>query len=309
MTRPIDWDATHSAVIKYLADKLIPCHYQHLYGETARLASTGRYSDKTDPAEKLRQYYAEHDRPDVTALPGGYIGLRRWFGPMRQMQLFQPGEYVRIKGNCLLSYDAGFEQAKRQPYMKDHFGDAQTDHRQRRRRTGALIEEHIRHYFKTHYAEFYQPPSNAGNYALAAPDDFKLNMGGKTALIDVKSWTGERGYVRNPKPDIVYLWADWLDEETIQLNGVTGGPWVQAIGETEDATLYHIQRQDVSSIDQFIVYLNMMQRGLDYRACRLSLLRDRPPRATIRRPMKGVITPADWPVLASGQRRTQEPNP
>ena len=66
------------------------------------------------------------------------------------------------------------------------------------------------------------------------------------------------------------------------------------------------QRQDVSSIDQFIVYLNMMQRGLDYRACRLSLLRDRPPRATIRRPMKGVITPADWPVLASGQRRTQE---
>ena len=223
----------------------------------------GRILAIHQPGGKGAQYYAEHHRPDVAAFPGGRIGLRRWFGTLRQMQLFQPSEYVVIHGSCVLSYETGFEQAKRQPHMKDWYSDAYSVGRHERRRRGALVETHIKDYFKKTYPFFYRPPQNEGKYDEPAKEDFVLDLGGSKVSVDVKSWTEDRGYIRKPQPGTFYVFADWRDDDTTIINGVTGAAWIRAIGEANDE-LYHIQRNHVSSIDCLLVYLNMTSMGLDY---------------------------------------------
>lgn len=266
MSSPIDWEATHEAVIKYLSVKLCPAHYRTVYDSCAIHAARGVYSVNTDQGEKLRQYYAEHDRPDVAAFPGGFIGLRRWFSDPRQAQLIQPPERVLIRGQCVVSYDAGFEQAKRQNYMQDKQNDAHTTHRHDRRRRAALVESHVKDFFKYKYPEFYRPASNEGQYSQYAYDDFGLDYGDGFMLVDVKSWTNERGFMPDPKKNIMYLWADWISDkekgDAVQLNGFISGAWARVVCEQGDK-LWTVERNHVFSIDQFLVFLNMRRHNLD----------------------------------------------
>lgn len=271
MSDIVDWDTTHVAIVRYLSERRCPVHYRTLH-DMVGLSYIGDrfYGSNTNAAEKLRQYYAEHERPDAFNYRG-VIALRRWFASMAQLQLLQPQDRLVIQGNCIVSFEAGFEQAKRQAHMYDHFGDGNSQARYERRRRASLVEKHVQHYFKTHYAEFYSPPTNDGRYERWAEEDFFLSLPGIGRLsVDVKSWTGPdddgqgRGYVRNPKSKLAYLWADWLDDDTVVMTGIQPGAAVSVLGDTEDGQLYRINGRHTESIDNFIVLLNMAKVRLNY---------------------------------------------
>lgn len=270
MTPTVDWDTTHTAIVRRLSTERRPLHYRTLRDDPGLSYIAGRgYGPKTDAAEKIRQHYSEQEQPD-TFNHEGYIALRRWFASVSQLQLYQPQDRVVIRGNCIVSYNAGYEQAKRQPHMKDYFGDGDTVDRQERRRRASLVETHVRHYFKTHYPQYYQPPSNEGRYDQWAYEDFYLDLPGYRLVIDVKSWTTDgddgqgRGYIRKPKDQIVYLWAKWLDNETVEMTGIQPGAYTRIFGDTQDGQLYSVNGRFTQSIDTLLVALNMARYDLDY---------------------------------------------
>lgn len=264
--RKIDWAQTHKGVVKILADEKLPWHYKQLYHKAVRF-SKGLYSENTKPIEKFRQYYAEHRRETVGFIPGGYLVLRRWFVSKSQLHLF-PSTPMVLKGNCIVSYEAGYEQAMRQPHMKDHFNDAHTPERHERRRRASLVETHIKHYFATNYAEFYAPPTNRGKYELPAKEDFFLCLLERRFPVDIKSWSYERGgkrggWARNPGDGIMYLWGDWQDDDTVLMNGICSGSWLKTIGE-DHGDLVYISDNSPWPIECLLVMLNMARAGMDY---------------------------------------------
>lgn len=273
----IDWIATHKNVIALLQTELLPWHYRQAYHKTVSFAS-GEYSNKTDPVEKFRQYYAEHYRGDVGFVKGGYLVLRSWFPNQKQLSLLSLESPRLIKGNCLVSYNAGFEQAMRQPHMFDHFGDANTKARAERRRRASLIETHVKNYFATNYQEFYRPPSNHLDFTKSAKEDFFLKLPEVTLPIDIKSWSFKRddgrneGVARNPSDHIVYLWADWQEqEENVLMYGVCSGNWLKVVGE-QNIELTHITDNLIWHIDCLIVMLNMNRADLRYMPFRNAMM-------------------------------------
>lgn len=269
----INWDETHKRVVDLLADKRLPQHYKQCYHETVRLSSNGDYSDKTKPIEKFRQYYGEHYRSDVGLTQGGYLILRRWFPKLSQYSLLPPEQPLALKGNCILSYQAGYEYARREPYMMDHYGDANTPKRQERRRRGMLVEAHVKRYFERHYPEFYRPASNQGLYHQAAKDDFWLIGGRFNFPVDVKSWSyqDDSGYdvavIRNPDNRTIYIYADWQDNETVVIQGISIGGWVKIIGG-QNGEVYHVSSNHILSVEVLLVMLNMARSDMDYRLFR-----------------------------------------
>lgn len=273
----IEWKATHRQVIELLQNERLPWHYRQAYHKTVCLCE-GQYSDKTNPIEKFRQYYAEHHREEVGFIKGGYLVLRHWFPRQQQLNFLPPRNPLSIKGNCLIAYDAGFEQALRQPHMYDHFDDANTFSRSERRKRAALIENHIRDFFAKQYPEFYRSPSNHELYTEPAKEDFFLKLPTIKLAIDVKSWSFERedgrieGVARKPSKKIVYLWADWLETTQITImHGICSGSWLTAIG-TKQKSLIHITDNLIWPIDCLIVMLNMARADLNYHEFRQNLL-------------------------------------
>jgi hypothetical protein len=268
----VNWDETHVNIVRYLGERREPIHYRTLHDIVGLVyLPNRRYGPRTSSAaEKLRQYYAEGDQPDVVAFSGGYIGLRRWFANSYQLQLLQPADKVTIRGSCILSYEAGYEVARREPHMKDHFADAASPYRQERRRRAYLVEAHVRDFFRTNYAEFYVPPSNENKYAMWASEDFFLKLPQGTLSVDVKSWSGKdddgdaRGYIRQPNPKVVYVWADWCDDNTTIINGMQPGGLAATFGEATDNGLVKVNGKQVQSIDRLLVMLNMARVRLDY---------------------------------------------
>lgn len=268
----VNWDETHVNIVRYLGERRLPVHYRTLHDVVGLVYLPGRSygANTSSAAEKLRQHYAEGDQLDAVAFSGGLIGLRRWFANSYQLQLLQPADKVVIRGNCILSYDAGYEVARREPYMKDHFSDAASPYRQERRRRAYLIEAHVRDFFRTNYPEFYVPPSNDGKYAAWATEDFFLKLPQGTVSVDVKSWSGQDedgdacGYIRRPNPKVVYVWADWRDNDTTIINGMQPGGLATMFGELTDSGLTKVNGKQVQSIDRLLVMLNMARVRLDY---------------------------------------------
>ena len=267
MSHKIEWRQTHVNVVRHLAQALTPWHYKQLYHETAVRDARAIYSDKTDPIEKFRQHYAEQNHSDVAFIPGGYMALRRWFPDKNQLKLFGPHNWKIIRGDCLVSFEAGYELANREPYMRDWFRDAKTISRQERRRRGFLTEAHVRHFFEMNYPSFYVRPSNFQKYARPAGDDFSLHFDGRSLAIDVKSWTKRddprKACIRSPKDAMVYLFADWTKDEDVVMCGMSSGEWVKIIGQCEGALTW-IQERDIFTIEILLVLLNMTQMDIDY---------------------------------------------
>lgn len=262
----IDWKATHRRVVDILAMERLPWHYRQLYHKAVVFGS-GQYSDKTDPVEKFRQYYAEHKRAGIGFMPGAYLVLKKWFPDKQQLGLF-PNKPMILHGNCIISYEAGFEQANRQRFMKDHFNDTDTVHRHERRRRAALVESHIKHYFSVNYGEFYAPPTNHADYEAYSNEDFFLCLPQLRIAVDVKSWSYKHngqdiGVARKIISDNVYLWGDWADDETVLMHGVCGGEWLKIIGENK-GELTHIPNNLTWPIDCLLVLLNMTRSGMSY---------------------------------------------
>ncbi|MBU1067904.1 hypothetical protein KKE60_08960 [Patescibacteria group bacterium] len=266
----INWIETHRNVIRTLSESMMPWPYRDLFESTIMWSAVDTYARTTDPREKFRQHYAEQRHPPVVFIPdtNGYLGLDLWFPDKSQLSLLAP-KPIEIRGDCIVSYEVGYEQAKREPYMFDHFNDADTLPRHERRRRAALVEGHVRSFFEHVYPDYYRPASNAGQYERSADDDFQLVLPTVRLLMDVKSCSYEdddgqkNSPVRRPKTNVVYLFADWKDDQTTELYGIGSGGWIKATG-TMQGELTHMSYNKTFSIECLLVMLNMARIGLDY---------------------------------------------
>lgn len=277
-----DYKVTHRRLVDTLKSERRPLHYREAYSRCVSLDYNSALSDKTDPAEKLRQYYAEHDKPDILFVGNGYgyFALKQWFPLRIQPSLLPPDEQVVVSGDMLVSHDAGYEHAKREPYMMNHYGKTSIDLYQRRR-SGLLVESHVEGFFKRNYPEFYRPPSNEHDYKSHCDHDFCLVTPSRMLKIDVKSWSykvqgGESNtaVISNPKDVLIYLFADLLpDDNGVVMRGMATGDMVRFLGlrsEASQRSMFHISENYIWSIDVLLVFLNMAKCNMswhDFESC------------------------------------------
>jgi len=138
----------------------------------------------------------------------------------------------------------------------------------------------VKNYFKAHYPEYYQPASNEGDYQQSATDDFSLVIPRLTYLakitIDVKTFSDNEngvnnGVIRNAKDEITYLWADWIDDESVKLYGIGDGKYLKSL-RLDSGGLTIIQDRQLLDIDILFVVLNMAKAGLDYKYYKTRIL-------------------------------------
>ena len=272
--RIIDWKSTESNVIKILKKKLRPISYNHLFEDCiCWKQDNNSYSNKTDPKEKFRQHYAEQYQNEVGFAKGGFLFLRHWFPDKGQLTFLSPVNKYILKGNCLTSYDAGYETAKREPYMKDHFNDRNTEERYQKTRESMICEHHIREFFKTNYPQNYKPPTNEHNFKIPAKDDFSLVINNETKKIDVKKFcyssNNGRGIdytvIRNVDNDIIYIISKMINENTIEISGIISGKHIRMIGEIKsNPHLTHIAENHIFDFECLLVMLNMDNINKNY---------------------------------------------
>lgn len=290
----INFTATEQRLIEELQKRNDLLHYRTAYDLYAVLDRTERYSEKTDAAEKIRQYFSEKYSASIMTVNGGYLALRRW-SPSRQSQLFSLPPTGIIPGSVSVGWNAGRDFGRREKHLKDHFKDAHTNRRLQRRQRASLTEFHVSDYFKTHYPEFWRPASNADDPEHGARDDFSLEVesvpGRKIILpFDVKSLTDadedddkderERsGVVRWMHEEIIYLFADWDEcQNQAVMYGFDSGVYLRDFG-IKNKDLMLVKTRSLIPIDVLLVLLNIAKRepfGKMVRAIQAAALDSRP---------------------------------
>lgn len=280
-----DYKETHKRLVSTLKAERRPLHYREAYLRCVALDHSAPLGLKTDPVEKLRQYYAEHDRPDILFVGNrhGYFVMKQWFPLRSQPSLLPPDEQVAISGDVLVSHDAGYEHAKREPHMMNHYG------RNReplfdRRRTAYLVERHVKNFFQVNYQEYYRPPENESAYDKHCDHDFILRTPYRPIYVDVKSWSyrsegdgAQIAVIPNPNAVRLYLFADLLpDTNTVVMRGIMTGEMVKLLGIQSNGanrTMFHIAENNVWSIDVLLVLLNMAKCNLSWHDFENGILR------------------------------------
>lgn len=281
-----DWQATESRAIQYLTQVLRPVQYRELCRH-ALVGPVVGYSSKTDHAEKFRQRYAEHRHDSIVVVKGGphrsdggNLGLRRWFPTDHESMVIPPDPLV-IEGQCLVSYHAGYEHARREPYLKDWYGDADSQRRWDRRMLAFQFESHVRSYYLANWPQLCQPPTNHRQYERPADNDFLLNLPTGRYKVDVKSATfQEEGCAqykaRRIYRDVIYVAGEWnVVLEKAVVRGVVPGRWLREIAAYDDGDFF--SDRDLMSFEVLSVMLNMAQAGMDYRQA-IQSVRDAEPK-------------------------------
>jgi len=273
MPRRLNLEQTHKNLVRLLENKLRPIQYREAFNECKAWSDTNdAYSDKTDPVEKFRQRYAEHDHGDVCFIVGGYLALSRWFPARNQMQLLPPHHTVTIEGNCVVSFDSGYETAKREPYMLNKFGKSSRSLYERRRH-GLLVEHHIANFFRNNYSQYFIEASNKDDYTKPAKDDFALQTKWNRILVDVKSSIeysdgGSDTFVVTDPSDIgVYIIGDFCERTNrTTIKGMTTGDIVRLLGEKSARRddMYFVGTNHLWSIEPLLVMLNMADCDMEY---------------------------------------------
>lgn len=273
MPHRLDLERTHKNLVSLLEKKLRPIHYKEAFNESkVWIHSSDAYSDKTDPAEKFRQRYAEHDHSDISFIVGGFLALSRWFPTRHQMQLFAPDKTVDVEGNCVISFDAGYETAKREPYMLNKFGKGSQSWYERRR-YGMLVEYHITNYFRNHYPQYFVEPSNKSDYTRPSKDDFILQTEWNRIVVDVKSVSeydsnrNDTFVVTDPNDIGVYIIGDFCERTNkTTMRGMTTGDIVRLLGEKSDRRddMYFVGTNHLWSVEPLLVMLNMADCSMKY---------------------------------------------
>lgn len=270
MASGIDWKQTDRNLIRLLSQELRPIHYTEAFNRT-KVWSCASYNEKTDPVEKFRQRFGEGDgEPGFDFIRGGFIALSRWFPLRHSLSLLPPQEQVIIEGNTIVSFDAGYETAKREPHMQNKFNKSPQAWYERRRR-GMLVESHIANYFRINYPRFFIEPSNKGQYENPAKEDFTLKTDWTTIAVDIKSLgedNDETFVVTRPCADVsIYIIGDLLEDknQTI-ITGFTTTDIVKVLGEKQSQVndAWIVNTRDTWSIEPLLVMLNMADCGMNY---------------------------------------------
>lgn len=271
MPPQIDLEQTHKNLVQLLSKELRPIQYREAFNRTKVWSqSSKQYSENTDPCEKFRQRYAEHKQTGIDFIAGGYLALSRWYPLHHSPSLFPPQEQVVIEGNTIVSFDAGYEVAKREPFMLNKFNKSPRDWYERRRR-GALIEHHIASYFKANYPRFFTEPNNKGQYERPSKEDFVLKTDWARIVVDVKSLgesTDETFVVTNPSSEVgLYIIGDLSeDENQTIITGMMTSDIVKVMGAKNPRIddMYVVNTNHLWSIEPLLVLLNMADCGINY---------------------------------------------
>lgn len=272
----IDWTATDKRVVKNLRRVLRPVQYRELF-RNSLVGSIDGYGEKTDPAEKFRQHYSEHYHTSIVLIPGGDVGLRYWFPLAHQPQLVGREPLV-VEGRCLVSYKAGYEHAKREPHLRDWFGDADTEQRFDRRMMAYQLESHVRDFFLSNWPSFCRPPSNHGRYERPAVDDFQIRLPDGCYKVDVKSASFselmQEHYMVRRIHDVIYIAGKWdSKEEKAIVQGIVTGKWLQKAAGCSDGSFF--TSRELMSFEILPVMLNMAKCGMSWRNAYLALQENR----------------------------------
>ena len=269
----IDWRATKKNVIRYLSGILRPEKYSFIFNKPGLVIrrSDQFFGENTKPIEKFRQYLADPERKEFFYCGGGLLFLKRWFPETVQLLAITIG-IVKLDTSSSIAFDAGYEYAKREPFLYDWQNNKGTIKKYIRNRRAFLLESHIRYYFKIKYPSLYIEPSNKDNYSEYAMDDFSFNLFGSIYNVDVKSYSYEKengsrvAVIRAPKKNIIYIFGDVTESGSIIINGVAGGGWLRILGRTNKKSgLTHVEHKQIHNIECLLVMLNMAENGLYYK--------------------------------------------
>jgi len=275
----LDYAAIDRNAIVELKRVLRPINYRELFRSSVHGFANG-YSATTDPVEKFRQHYAETEHPAITLIPGGDLALRYWF-PINHTAAFISPEPMVIQGDCLVSYNAGYEHAKREPHLYDWYDDGKTKKRWQRRMTAFQFESQVRTYYERNWPRFYRPPTNHMNWTQPASDDFQLQLpDGVWYRIDTKSASyqelGQDCYqIRKiERENMMYLAGNWDEQESVAIvKGIISGKWLkQVAGEANGC---HIKDGLLMSVEVLSVMLNMASCCMSYKDAYLALAKQK----------------------------------
>jgi len=271
--RKINWPETKKNLISYLSNEMLPFSYRYLFEHPCLIVKMENefFGCKTKPIEKFRQYLSDTERDEFFYAKGGLVFLRRWFPDKQQLIGLPFMSDLKIDGDVLVSFDAGYEYCQRESFLHDWQNNKGTEFKYNRNRKALLLEHHVKSYFKNKFPFAYREPSNKGKFSTHAADDFSFELFGFKFLVDVKSYSYKKSngssvaVIRNPKPNIIYLFGDVLDEKTIIINGVAGGGWLSLLGWSNSFSgLTHIERKHTHNIECLLVMLNMAYQEKNY---------------------------------------------
>jgi hypothetical protein len=135
-----------------------------------------------DVREKLGKYDNGGNGFLYTGTPDCLLALRDWYVKRPFLDAFE--EQVEIPINAEMMVEGIFEATMRIGWMVDKFGKA-PETRNMAIAEGYAKEFPMRHFFKTHWPEFYREPENNGQWDRPCDHDFRLLVGARAYRVDV----------------------------------------------------------------------------------------------------------------------------
>jgi len=262
-----DQEATMRKIANALERELRPIHYREAYGRffvPAQPLTT--LSNKTDGAEKLRQWFAESSRGIY--VDSGFLYLVDWLHGGKADLLRAPvaAAVLTPEDMAACAYDCG----RRHGHMQDKYGRANTRSGIADRQRRALIEWSVAKYFRDAFSAFYAPPANFDDYTQPCDHDFQLKVAGKRVLVDVKEFTRQTtSILTNTKQHVVYLFANWRENHAEMVGFVRGQETVDLpIVHTSYAPAKEVKMHDLTVAGAMVAYYNMILLGMDLNVVR-----------------------------------------
>lgn len=248
---------------KILDQELRPLHYTDLTERGLKqLGLTRQDVNWQRQIEDIREKMLLAGQQDTFYIgkPHCLAGVRWWF-ESDQLRLFNPTLGIIIPGNATAGANGAFEALMRDPWLKTKT-HAPDERRLRARANGFVLEKHVAHWFQARWPGFYQPPENKGQWEKSCDHDFKLNIKGNVAKVDV---TGPRlnGYYGNPgqgkHSTHFHLLCEIVGQDVV---------WRSVYKGQDYQTYIYPEGQIFGGIwpERMAVWLNCHQDGLDYQA-------------------------------------------
>lgn len=250
-----------------LQEELRPLHYMELTEKALqRLDLQKNDVNWSRQVEDIREKMLEAGQYGTFYIgkPFCLAGLRFWFR-RPQLRLFKPTEGIFIAGNVSCGIEGAFETAMRGYFMTKKHASAEDERRFRAMAQGLVIEQHVSHYFKIHFPNFYQKPDNYHQWTKPCDHDFKLKVDNKQYKIDV---TGKRlnGFFGNPgrgkKTVDFHLICEVIDDSVRLISVFSGKHYKGTIFPESGGYIPEV----------LLVWLNCLQAQLPYQQIKYHFL-------------------------------------
>lgn len=267
-------------MIKQIADiiyaeaknRLAPFHYREMIEQAIKKYAIDnrmpKYSAKTDVMENVRNKLHYQDKR-FHHYHNGWFGLTEWHVKNGQLLLFNDYFRISMKPGCIMS--ALYEAYNREPHMLNKHNHNKIKHFWNII-IGFIIEHHIKDWFQQKFHDCYLPPENENDYTKPALNDWKLKIGDKLLLFDVKRHchrTDIEAY--RTKDSRIFVLAD-IDGTDIVVYGFTTARWLKRFANVNtkqwyDGSIkkyYIVTRYKLYPFAQLQVYLNCLRMNIDF---------------------------------------------